>query len=849
MSKKSIRFYEKHVIAVLIICMAFLACIFSGTAFAASDDVTPDNGIPVVTVVIEENAEVTDDHGEVKKYATIDEMNRSKNHTAECYGTVKIDVPEGFRYSDFPDGQCESLEACAMEIRGRGNSSWGKEKKPYKIKLAKKKSVLGLGKNKHWVLLANAYDRTLIKDRITAWLGAAFNMEFTPRGFPVDFVMKNTEGTYSKYLGSYYLSENVRVDENRVDIHELQEEDTEPEDITGGYLVQGGLQVDDESLNKFFTKRGLELSNKGPEFDTSDGGYENDAQKNYIRNYIQRVEDALFEGDFDGEEGESYRDLMDVESAAKYWLIDQVSMNTDGYETGSTYLYKKEDTVVDGETVPGKLYWGPLWDFDYAWYYDLMKDGYTGFEVRHQWLLPMMYDIGNGGFVQEVRKQWPALKAALTELAKDGGVIDKYRDETARSFAADIIVNPLTEEDYTYDTGEFVYEDQINDLKAWIINRTAWMDRHIMRTHDLESLVHKITLEADGEVISEKYAAYGSYFNNLDNAPDKAGFTFIGWIREDGDLLSTDDKVTKDTTLRAMYLPDEQVTHVTALYIRQNVMYADIKDDSTMRFEIPYTVLPENAQDKKVYWESSDEETASIEDGGFVNVHKAGTVTITGKLKSGAVKSFTLIVTDGEMKDLKGIKITKKEIFLQKGQYGKVDVVNEPENSRTWFLDIRSSDPEVVDVDPNGVLHGLKTGSATITAESVTEDKETGEEIKLFAKCKVYVTGPNTMKAKGRAVKIKYSKVKKKTRKIKRAKAITIKKAVGKVTYRRIKITAKKKLLKQAKKKIRVAKNGKIILRKGLKKGVYKLTVRVRAAGDKAFRPLSKKVKIKIKVV
>ena len=118
--------------------MAFLACIFTEAAFAEEDDVTPDNGIPVVTVLIEENAEVTDDHGEVKKYATIEEMNRSKDHTAECYGTVKIDVPEGFRYSAFPDVQCENLEACEMEIRGRGNSSWSKEKKPYKIKLAKK---------------------------------------------------------------------------------------------------------------------------------------------------------------------------------------------------------------------------------------------------------------------------------------------------------------------------------------------------------------------------------------------------------------------------------------------------------------------------------------------------------------------------------------------------------------------------------------------------------------------------------------------------------------------------------------------------------------------------------------
>ncbi len=173
--------------------------------------------------MIDENAE---------NYATIEEMNSSPNQSAECFGTVRIDVPEGFHYSDFPDADCESFPECDMEIRGRGNTTWGATKKPYKIKLAKKKSMLGFGKNKHWVLIANAYDRTLIKDRMTGWLGDAIKLEFTPRGVPVDLVMKNTNGTYNKYLGSYYLSENVRVDENRVDIHELKEGDMDPDIVS-----------------------------------------------------------------------------------------------------------------------------------------------------------------------------------------------------------------------------------------------------------------------------------------------------------------------------------------------------------------------------------------------------------------------------------------------------------------------------------------------------------------------------------------------------------------------------------------------------------------------------------------
>ena len=46
------------------------------------------------------------------------------------------------------------------EIRGRGNSTWGQPKKPYKLKLDKKTDVFGMGKNKHWVLLANYMDES-----------------------------------------------------------------------------------------------------------------------------------------------------------------------------------------------------------------------------------------------------------------------------------------------------------------------------------------------------------------------------------------------------------------------------------------------------------------------------------------------------------------------------------------------------------------------------------------------------------------------------------------------------------------------------------------------------------------
>ena len=51
----------------------------------------------------------------------------------------------------------------AIEIRGRGNSTWTWPKKPYKIKLAEDAALLGTEPRDEWVLLANYADRTAMR--------------------------------------------------------------------------------------------------------------------------------------------------------------------------------------------------------------------------------------------------------------------------------------------------------------------------------------------------------------------------------------------------------------------------------------------------------------------------------------------------------------------------------------------------------------------------------------------------------------------------------------------------------------------------------------------------------------
>ena len=115
----------------LLVCMmiSLLSRSF-GVHAEDGEELRPDGSLPVVYLNIDESQ------------GTIDDMITDPNHSFYCYGTLSIEVPEGFRYSDFKDVDLESVEGLSMSIRGRGNSTWQKSaKKAFKIK-PKESSIL-----------------------------------------------------------------------------------------------------------------------------------------------------------------------------------------------------------------------------------------------------------------------------------------------------------------------------------------------------------------------------------------------------------------------------------------------------------------------------------------------------------------------------------------------------------------------------------------------------------------------------------------------------------------------------------------------------------------------------------
>lgn len=262
------------------------------------------------------------------------------------------------------------------QIKGRGNSTWTYPKKPYQIKLESAADLMECGEPAGtWVLLANYYDRTLLRNRITFDLAAELGLAYSPHSRPVDLYYDG------EYLGSYQLSEKTELGTNRVDLNDLEADIQaanpdvtdfdaltlaqgmtnagtptqyadglrEPSRLTGGYLLE--IDIEDrayEEVSWFNSSLGLFLVVKSPEFATKD-------TMGYISTCWQSFEDAAVNGGVHPVTGFPYTDYMDRDSLVKCYLILELAMDGDAFRS-STYFYKPENE--------GKLYAGPVWDFD-----------------------------------------------------------------------------------------------------------------------------------------------------------------------------------------------------------------------------------------------------------------------------------------------------------------------------------------------------------------------------------------------------------------------------------------------------------------------------------------------------
>lgn len=238
-------------------------------------------------------------------------------------------------------------EPLKLQIKARGNyTRTGFSKKPFKLKLDKKASLLGLSKSKHFAILAHADDNFGYLRNFTGFnLGKRIGLPWTPSQQPVEVVINGD------YRGLYFLTESIRVDEDRVNITELEDNVNTPALVSGGYIVE--LDNYDESddaqirMDEKYCAGGYHDKLRIT-FDTPE--VYSDLQRRFVKDQFTAMNDAV------GSANRS-NDLwkyMDMDDAVRYYIVEEMISHTEAYH-GSTYLFRDRG---EGQ----KWHFSPLWD-------------------------------------------------------------------------------------------------------------------------------------------------------------------------------------------------------------------------------------------------------------------------------------------------------------------------------------------------------------------------------------------------------------------------------------------------------------------------------------------------------
>lgn len=232
-----------------------------------------------------------------------------------------------------------------MQIRGRGNYTWEYyDKKPYRIKLDKKTALLGMKRNKHWALIANADDYLgFLRHAVGYELSRQLGLAWTPSQRPVEVVLNGD------YIGLYMLTETVRVEPNRVNVTEQADYETDSLKITGGWLVEIDNYYEEEQIQTVESNgQAINLTYKSPE-------HLNYPQREYLLDLINIVDSAIYVTDKTDNSWETY---IDPDTLACFYIVQELLDDTESFH-GSCFWHKEK-----GES--SKILFGPVWDFGNA---------------------------------------------------------------------------------------------------------------------------------------------------------------------------------------------------------------------------------------------------------------------------------------------------------------------------------------------------------------------------------------------------------------------------------------------------------------------------------------------------
>lgn len=219
------------------------------------------------------------------------------------------------------------------KIRGHGNSTWNTiltQKRPYLLKLDSPESLLGFSASRKWILMANACDRSMLRNFYAEYLthNVWNKMRWCPRS---KFIMLFVNG---KCLGLYGLTEKIDIADGRVEFY------------GEGFIVE---KDGNKSEQEFTTDSGMQFNIRQP------SGISQEDFERYAAKF-REMESILFSENFKSEDG--YKKYFDLDSFVDWYLLSEFSKNYDSAFRNSVFM--NYDFGLK------RLFMGPAWDYDIA---------------------------------------------------------------------------------------------------------------------------------------------------------------------------------------------------------------------------------------------------------------------------------------------------------------------------------------------------------------------------------------------------------------------------------------------------------------------------------------------------
>lgn len=419
---------EKYFWAALLYVEVCLAAIVGKTQAVSGQ--AADNGIPKIEISLAD--------------ITLDELCEGDKDAR--YGNTHVTV--------FDPGGGQSYTDLAVEIKGRGNSSWKMPKRSWQLKFSKRTGFAGMEEAKKWLLIANYADASLMRNRLMYDMAGEL-MSFAPDSQFVDLWIDG------EYQGNYLLCEKVEIGEGRVDLKDDR-----------------GLLVELDNIY-WYESDYFKSQVSGSCFSLKDAVNELAAEEAFaeFEDFINQFESLLYAEDKDWEQISS---MIDVDSFVKYYYIQELAENSDSCRT-SVYMYR------DGPD--DKLHMGPVWDFDKAVGYS-MRGKYGG-DPSNEYVKNIEEYMGTGKdstwwtelfkipeFCEEAQRIY---QEQIQQVFSDADLfIEQYREEIRASAESNFQLWDITEipevcdhEPYLYET----WEDAVDGLSDWVEERTDFLNK------------------------------------------------------------------------------------------------------------------------------------------------------------------------------------------------------------------------------------------------------------------------------------------------------------------------------------------------------------------------------------